>query len=225
MVRDHVGAASLRDYYDRRAREYEAVYRRDDTIRQQEQVAIADAMRTALAGRRVLELACGTGYWTAMLADVARHVVAVDASPRMLDVARAKGLSPRSVEFLVGDVYRLPFVAGAFDGALANFWLSHVPRARTRDFLDSVHARLRPGVVVFMADNVYMPGVGGELVTRPDTDDTFKRRELQDGSAYEVLKNYYNADELDRVLSPLAVDLEVQVAQCFWWVRYRVGPA
>ena len=222
MLRVHADAEALRDYYDRRAREYEAIYRRDDPVRQGEQTAIAEAMRVALAGRRVLELACGTGYWTARLADVARSVVGVDASPRMLSVACAKGPPHESVAFLLGDAYRLPFVAGAFDGALANFWLSHVPRARTSAFLADLHAHLAPGAVVAMADNVYVPGVGGELVTRPGTHDTFKRRRLADGSAHEVLKNYYDADQLQRLLAPLADGLHIHVGRCFWWVTYRV---
>ena len=43
--------------------------------------------------------------------------------------------------------------------------------------------------IVFVADNVYVPGIGGELVRKSSSADTFKLRELGDGSKHEVLKN------------------------------------
>jgi SAM-dependent methyltransferase len=220
--RDHPGAESLQAYYDRRAREYEQVYYRDDPLRQGELQAIAAAVRETFAGRRVLEVACGTGYWTAVLAATARHVVAIDASPEMLAIARAKGLPPEKVEFRAGDAYALEEVPGEFEAGLANFWLSHVPKARIDAFLLGFHKRLGSGATVFMADNSYLPGVGGELVVRPGIADTFKLRTLADGSQYEVLKNYYDADQLQRLLAPWASELQVHAGPCYWWVSYPV---
>jgi len=215
-------------YYDRRAWEYEEVYHRDDPVRQREQVALAGAVKEAVRNRCVLEVACGTGYWTAHIAEVARHVVAVDLSPEMLAIARAKGLAAEKVEFCQGDAYALESVptaaqGGAFDAGVANFWFSHVPQSRLDQFLNGFHSRLGAGVIVFMADNVYVPGIGGKLVTRPGAEDTFKIRQLSDGSTYEVLKNYYGAAELLRILSPRTRDLRIRIGPCFWWVMYEVS--
>ena len=54
--------AGLVDYYSRRAPEYEAMWHRDEPVRQAEQAVIASEMGRLLRGRRVLEVACGTGY-------------------------------------------------------------------------------------------------------------------------------------------------------------------
>ena len=54
----------MQNYYNRRAAEYEQIYRRDDPARQAELSSLTLAMQQTLAGRRVLELACGTGFWT-----------------------------------------------------------------------------------------------------------------------------------------------------------------
>jgi SAM-dependent methyltransferase len=212
----------LREYYQRRAPEYEQVYYRDDRVRQGELETIAAAMSQALAGRRVLEIACGTGYWTERLAPVARHIVATDVAPGMLALAQAKGLAPDRVDFLHGDAYALDRVPGMFDAALAMFWFSHVPRGRIAAFLDGLNARLGPGAVVFLGDNAYLPGVGGDLVTTPGSEDTFKLRHLQDGSRYEVLKNYYDRRQLREIFAPRARGLDVRVGTCYWWVTYRV---
>jgi len=50
----------------------------------------------------VLEAACGTGYWTAVAAEAVTHVTAFDVNESVLELARAKGLDPRRVEFSTG---------------------------------------------------------------------------------------------------------------------------
>lgn len=212
----------LREYYQRRAPEYEQVYYRDDPVCRRELETIAAAMSQVLAGRRVLEVACGTGYWTGRLAQAARHIVATDVAPEMLALARAKGLAPDKVDFLHGDAYALDQVPGMFDAALAMFWFSHIPRGRIAAFLDGLHARLGPGAVVFLGDNAYLPGVGGDLVTPRGAEDTFKLRYLQDGSRYEVLKNYYDRRQLQELFAPRGRGLDVNVGTCYWWVTYHV---
>ena len=92
-------------------------------------------------------------------------------------------------------------IQGEFDYGLANFWFSHIPRNRIESFLQSFHERLGSGTQVFIADNVYVPGRGGELITPTDSEDTYKRRELADGSKHEILKNYFSYEELNEDLS------------------------
>ena len=213
----------LQQYYDRCAPEFERIYHRNDPGRQDEQAAIATAIEETFMDRRVLEVACGTGYWTEIVAGVARHIVATDTSKEMLAIAREKGSPAQKVELRRGDAYGLESVPGDFDAGLANFWFSHVPKATTDEFLGGFHRRLGPGAIVFMADNVYVAGVGGELVIPPESEDTFKLRELSDGSRHRVLKNYYDGDDLRRILAPRSSDLQVHVGSCFWWVRYTVN--
>jgi ubiquinone/menaquinone biosynthesis C-methylase UbiE len=217
---DHEEALSR--YYNIRASEYEAIYRREDPERQAELAAIADEMREWFAGRRVLEVACGTGYWTEIIAPVAAHIVATDLSPEMLAMAAHKGLDPARVEFRRADAWMLESVHGEFDAGLANFWLSHVPRRRIDEFLDLFHGRLVAGARVFLVDNVYVPGVGGELVTRTGGPDTFKRRMLANGSTHEVLKNYYSKEELERLFTGRAKNLNIHMGTNYWWMRYTI---
>ena len=213
----------MREYYDRRAREYEQMYRRDDPVRQAEQAAMADALRAALAGRRVLEIACGTGYWTSVIAEVARHVLTTDVSEEMLAIAREKELPADKVEIRLADAYDLVEIPGTFDAGVAMFWLSHVPKDRMKEFMDQFHARLLPGSSVFLADNVFVPGIGGELISRPGSPDTFKRRALADGSQYEVLKSYYDADQLRDLLEPWATKLQLRFGASFWSAEYTMS--
>ncbi len=112
-----------------------------------------DAIEIALAAvreaspRRVLEVGCGWGAFSERVArelDVA--VVAVDLSPRMVELARARGVDAR-----VGDVEELPFADDDFDCAVANWMLYH---ARSIDRALAELARvLRPGGRLVAATN------------------------------------------------------------------------
>jgi SAM-dependent methyltransferase len=184
--------------------------------------ALADAMVRALSGRRVLEVACGTGFWTEIVAKVAEHVTAIDVSEKMLTIAHKRKKSSSNVEYRRGDAYALAEVSGEFNAGLANFWFSHVPKARIGEFLHGFHKKLGKNAVMFMADNVYMPGIGGQLVTKVGIEDTFKLREGSNGLKYEVLKNYYNRDILRCLLSTKTSGLKIRETKYFWWVKYKV---
>jgi len=71
---------------------------------------------------RVLEVGCGRGEFAARLVSHGLDTVAVDQSEHMVDLTRARGVDAR-----VADVQDLPFAADAFDVAVANFMLYHVP--------------------------------------------------------------------------------------------------
>lgn len=80
-------------------------------------------------GERVLDVGCGDGYITRLIAHhlPGGSVVGVDASPRMIEVARSQPDPPGSdVRFLVADARALPFI-GEFDTAVsfnALHWVS-----------------------------------------------------------------------------------------------------
>jgi len=73
--------------------------------------------------KRVLDAGCGTGDISVRIAEeVGADVVALDLSPRMVQIARERGL-----EAVVGDVQELPFADGEFDCVLAAWVIYHVP--------------------------------------------------------------------------------------------------
>jgi ubiquinone/menaquinone biosynthesis C-methylase UbiE len=52
--------SALIDYYRQRAREYEDVYYWTDPHRQDEQMMMAETIKSSLRGRNVIDIACGT---------------------------------------------------------------------------------------------------------------------------------------------------------------------
>lgn len=205
------------DYYRRRAGEYEAIYAKPE--RQADLGRLRDAIPARLAGRRVLEVACGTGYWTVLVARTAKSVVATDLAEEPMRIAQSKDYGGRNVQFQLADAYALSPALGTFDGALANFWWSHVPLSRTSAFLQSLHARLEPGARVVMMDNRYIDGSSTPIAGRDAEGNTYQRRRLADGSENRVLKNFPTEAELRAVLGP---GLRYQALEYYWLAEYEL---
>lgn len=97
--------------------------------------------------RRVLEVGCGSGELAERLArDLDAEVVAVDTSPRMVELTRA-----RDVDAVVGDAAALSFADGAFDAAVAAWMLYHVPNLDRA--VAELHRVLCPGGRLVAATN------------------------------------------------------------------------
>jgi len=205
---------ALRRYYAARAREYESIYEKPE--RQRDLRRLEDEVPARLAGRRVLEIACGTGYWTRFLAQAAARVVGVDASVQTLEVARAKGLPQDRVEFRLADAYALPDELGLFEGAFAGFWWSHVPRARQAEFLACLDRRLGPGARVTLLDNLYVAGSSTPVAGTDSEGNSWQRRRLADGSEHRVLKNFPTEDELRGAIAPFAASMDYVRLDYFW---------
>ena len=82
-----------------------------------------EAVRRALApaeGKRILEIACGTGRFTVMLANEGANVVGIDISGPMLRQGQTKATGTDAVAaFIRGDAARLPFPDDHFDAVFA----------------------------------------------------------------------------------------------------------
>ncbi|MFL5927210.1 MAG: class I SAM-dependent methyltransferase [Gaiellaceae bacterium] len=99
-----------------------AAYKPENVEGPDANVMALDAVAEA-APRRVLEAGCGWGaFAAAVIARTGAELVAIDISPRMVELARERGVDAR-----VGTVEDLPFAGETFDVAVANWMLYHVP--------------------------------------------------------------------------------------------------
>lgn len=97
-----------------------------------------------VSGRRVLDLACGTGRYARLMAAAdAAEVIAVDISPRMLRQVTA------GVRILAG-MTELPFVKSAFDVVISGLAMSHAPELD--DWMSEVARVLKPGGTLLYSD-------------------------------------------------------------------------
>ncbi|XVH30642.1 class I SAM-dependent methyltransferase [Haloferacaceae archaeon DSL9] len=105
------------------AEEYDDVRFSDggQLIDHREKEALLSALGS-VAGKRVLEVACGTGRFTVMLAERGADIIGLDISSAMMaqgrEKARRAGVAD-NVEFMRGDAARLPFPDDHFDAVFA----------------------------------------------------------------------------------------------------------
>jgi demethylmenaquinone methyltransferase/2-methoxy-6-polyprenyl-1,4-benzoquinol methylase len=114
----------MQEYYARRADQYERIYARPE--RQTELAEMRALIERAFVGCRVLDVACGTGYFTQFAARGASSVTAIDVNVDTLAIARSKGIA--NATFAIGDAYDLP-PREPYDGGWPLFG-GPVPRQR-----------------------------------------------------------------------------------------------
>jgi len=210
-------------YYAQRAAEYEKIYAKPE--RQADLARMREDIPALFQGERVLEIACGTGYWTPLIADKAQSVVALDYNEETLAIARSKRYPKANVTFVQGNAYALPAWKEKFSACYAGFWWSHVPLAKLDAFLTGLHAKLAPGAKVAFMDNRYIEG-SSTPVSRKDADaNTYQARRLADGSAHEVLKNFPTTEELRKRLGRYGKGVTVKEYEYYWVATYRIMAA
>jgi ubiquinone/menaquinone biosynthesis C-methylase UbiE len=174
----------VRAYYDARAPEYDDWYLgvgrfagRDRPGWEDELAKLVAAVADLPPGR-TLDVACGTGFLTRHLRG---DVTALDQSPRMLAIARARTPSAALVR---GDALELPFADGSFDRVLTAHFYGHLRDADRRLFVREARRVARELVVVDAA--LRDPGAAAED----------QERILNDGSRWTVYKRFFDPDAL-----------------------------
>jgi demethylmenaquinone methyltransferase/2-methoxy-6-polyprenyl-1,4-benzoquinol methylase len=209
---------TMRDYYAARAKEYDAVYTKPE--RQTDLRIIEQWLPILLSGKKVLEIACGTGYWTQFYASAAKAVTATDAAQETLDIAKNREGTDK-VSFSIADAYALPKELGTFDAAFAGFWLSHVPHNRLRSFLDGLHARLAPRSTVVLIDNIYVEGSSTPISDRDAEGNTYQIRKLTNGENHRVLKNFPSENDLAHMIEEIGAAPHYRNFNYFWGFSYQ----
>jgi SAM-dependent methyltransferase len=215
-------ADNLIAYYAARAAEYDDVYLKPE--RQDDLGSLRSILRELLKGHTVLEVACGTGFWTVEIAATAKSIQAIDANASVLEIALERLRNQPNVNVARDDAFLLDGVRGDFTAAFAGFWWSHLRKgAQLSRFLDVLHGRLRPGALVVFTDNRYVAG-SSLPITREDADgNTYQQRRLRDGTEHEVLKNFPEETELQNILRGRGTQVDFRRLTYYWCLSYRAN--
>jgi SAM-dependent methyltransferase len=159
----------------------------------------------------VLELACGPGTWTAMLAQRARTVTALDGAPEMLEQA-ALSAPGANARFEQADLFSWR-PARRYDAVFFGFFLSHVPDERFARFWDTVADALAPGGHVIFVDDAYRSPE--ELVYGDDSPMIMRHHEGDDG--YRIVKMPHTSAALGARLGALGWSFAMRDHGPFFW--------
>ena len=99
-------------------------------------------------GRKVLELGCGTGYFTRELATTGADITAIDISPELLEVAR-RDCPQRNVTFEIQNAYALSYADDTFDSVIGSSVLHHL---EIDNALHEIQRVLKPGGLIYFTE-------------------------------------------------------------------------
>jgi len=210
----------LKQYYSRRVYEYEQIYKRPE--RQKELAVLIEKLRKVFKDRDVLEIACGTGYWTEFISHQARSILAIDSNEEVIGFAKEKDYPRGNVTFLVDDAYSLSHVSGDFNGGFCGFWWSHIPKNRLKQCITTFQGKLKSGATIVFIDNNFVEGNSTPISRYDEENNSYQMRRLSNGSQYEVLKNFPDEKEVKQVIGRDTSHIEFLSLDYYWLIHYKL---
>lgn len=216
-------------YYRARAPEYDHWFNREgryDRGRQHSEAwrdELAMVRRVldsvSLDGRRVLELASGTGIWTKELLDRGAIVTAVDAAPEMIEILESRLACPR-LYVECANLFEFSPTA-RYAAVVSCFFMSHVPDERFGGFCEVITGALDEDGAVMLVDSLREPTSTAVDHALPIGRSQTMRRLLDDGSAFEIVKRFRGDEELEAVCA--SHGLAVRVSRTPTYFQIAIG--
>lgn len=205
----------LSTYYNDRAREYDKVYEIPDE--QEDLLKSAVLFQNIFANKSVLEIACGTGYWTEKISKTANSIFATDINEIVIDIARTRKFNS-NVVFQVADMNCLS-IDKKFDGLFGGFIWSHILLQDLDNFLLRLKGLLNENAKIAFIDSKQVEGTNHDRkrITRIDQyGNTFQTRTLENGTTHEVLKNFPSKQFLTDKLLQISTEVEIIELEHYW---------
>ena len=98
-----------------------------------------------VAGKKVLDVASGEGYGSALMSSVAATVAGLDVSPDAVAHASATYARRQNLSFAQGSCAKLPFDDDSFDAVVSFETIEHI--VEQNEFLDEIKRVLMPIVL------------------------------------------------------------------------------
>jgi SAM-dependent methyltransferase len=207
-------------FYAKSASNHDRIYDRPE--RQDDLEEMREHVAEVLRGHTVLELACGTGYWTRLIAETADKVVATDVNPEMIAMARLRAMPADKVTLRVADAYDLPADIGDFTAVFIGFWWSHVKREEQEKFLTQLRGKVGKDMFIVLLDDCYVEG-SSETVARTDMEgNTYQIRTAPDGERYEIPKTYPSDSGLRKKLASSVREIKIVRLEYYWMLTCRL---
>jgi demethylmenaquinone methyltransferase/2-methoxy-6-polyprenyl-1,4-benzoquinol methylase len=202
-------------YYDERASEYEEAYVigtgtasiLDPDVFRREASLLTGVVERGARGR-IVDIACGTGYWLPHYAEQCSSITLIDQSQRMLDECRKKvvalEVSARTA-IVQDDVFDHTFTTHAHDSALVGFLISHITIDQEQLLFERLRGMLDPAGRFLILDSAWSPERA-----RFNSKVERQERRLNDGSRFEVYKRYCDRQDLAAWETTYGVNLTIE---------------
>jgi ubiquinone/menaquinone biosynthesis C-methylase UbiE len=209
-------------YYAERAPVYDETAGYTDPVSEKLREPIKKRFQEIFRGRNVLEIACGSGYWTTVIGEAAESILAIDNNRSLLEQAKERCRKQPNIRFQIADAYTLEGVPEGFDAAFGHGWWSHIPKMNIKSFLTALHRKLVPGALVLFNDQL---PYGGFYRKQDGDGNTLEQRILPNARSFMIVKNFPDEQEITNALSGFADDIQYTrlPIEDHWEVVYRTN--
>jgi SAM-dependent methyltransferase len=217
------GKNAVADFYTAIADHYDAQFHDEsDEDRQDDLDDVAEQVADLMRGHTVLELGCGTGYFTDVIAETAQSVLATDISEAMLNVAREHGEGLENVQYRVVDALNLPTDLGKFTAVFAGFLWSHFKKEQQDAFLAGLRARIGKDALLVLIDDEYVEGASPTVARTDAQGNTWAQFVDADGNRHELPKNYPTDSALRKRLGTAVREIKIGRWDSCWALTCRL---
>ncbi|MEM2924724.1 MAG: class I SAM-dependent methyltransferase [Methanocellales archaeon] len=208
----------IQAYYDELAREYDQRYQNPELAYMR---SVEDEVLLREARGRIVDIGCGTGRHSILLANLGYSVIGIDISLEMIKIARSKGGVNSNINFLVASAEALPFKSSSVNSVISIFGaLNHV--VRYNQAFEEIARVLKPeGVFIFSVVNRWNLNWWLKCLL------SFKWKWLTialRSSEYSegiVWTHYYSASELKKLLQCKFKNLKLGCLLLFIYPRFK----
>jgi SAM-dependent methyltransferase len=206
------------EYYSRRAAGYDKLYHRAERKEalDEAEAILADIFRN----KNILEIACGTGYWTERIAATAQSILAVDINESMLEIARQRKYPKGNVTFSRSDFYHLSILRD-YDALFAGFIWSHILLQEMNVFISLLKSYVAPGGTLVFIDNNFVEGSSTPVHHTDKNGNTYQNRVLDNGEVFTIVKNFPTEDGIQKILADKSDVIHFTKLQYYWILCFQ----
>jgi 2-polyprenyl-3-methyl-5-hydroxy-6-metoxy-1,4-benzoquinol methylase len=179
-------------------------------------------------GKTILEIGCGTGEFSRLLAKRFDKVIAIDLSPKMIEVAKQHSQHFGNIDFQVADILEWQFPLEKFDAIASIATIHHLPLAQ---LLPNLKATLKPGgklVILDLVEYEYPKDILIDIISIPlnwlfqiikNKKLKSNHDEIQAWKEHSLTDNYLTLSQAQQIFSSFLEKAKIR-KHLFW--RYSV---
>ncbi len=204
----------INEYYSGRAKEYEELYKyggtpasiSDPEAYKSEAKIISKLLNKFIKGK-IVDIACGTGYWLPYYAPNCQEITLIDQSQKMLNECKKKieGLGiNKKCKLICDDFFNCGFEEKKFDMGLIGFFLSHCNDEQEKLFFDKMKKMLKIDGEMWFLDSAW-----NEERSKVRDKLGIQERELNDGRRFNIYKKYYDKTDVQLLAMKYKIKFDI----------------
>ena len=213
-------STDIQDYYSNIAYDIDKIYLKPHY--QSDLLLLTRDLQNICQHKKVIELACGSGYWTEKIAQTATEVLGIDINASCINLASRRKYHLNNTKFIVQDLFSKD-IDYQFESAFGAFIYSHIKIEELEYFFDSVNQLVKTGGTVIILDNKFVASNGLEIDKTDNVGNTYQiRYAKQNKQKYLIVKNYPDKKLIYSILKNRGTEIVYKEYDYFWLLTYKI---